>query len=1147
MKGGVILFRGIGAAARRYLESDRSTADEYYLEGGTALAEFTVTDSAGEIIEARTLDPVQYAAWVDWTDPISGTSMGTPRGAGEGMRGSPRFAEMVINAPKSLSIAAALHPEVSDVLDAAQQDAAAEIRRWLAQHSVTRIGPRHAREIVPVQQLQTVAVAHKTSRAGDPHRHIHFQIGTRVDAAGKWRGLDTAALFKQQGAIRALGTAIIAAHPQLAAVLDKSGLTLDPATGEVAELEPFNAALSKRGTQVERNLATFEAEWEAAHPGEEPGPVVRARLKAKAWEHERPGKKPTVLGSEAGWRAELEDAGYSPDAPRAYRPAPVALDELRIDEVASRALDRAAAGASAWTVHTLREHVTRITTEHGVQATPEELREFLQLATHLAASACLSVLPPGVPKPEHVAHLTSLRVVAVEMELRDLLTARAVKSNQRVPDVHELAVQAGLDDDQERAAAVVASADPLVVVEGAAGSGKTTMLKTAIEAAAAEGRGMRVVTPTKKAADVAAQELGIPTDSVAALVYAHGFRWNSDGMWTRLRPGDADPETGSTYRGPAQEERLARGERIVVDEAGMLDHDSALALLHVADEAGATVALVGDRAQLPAVGRGGVLDIAIKLTPAVVDMTSLHRFTDPAYAALTLELRHARNATAIFDRLNERGLIALHDTDEDLQSAIATTTSTADAITAATNDEARSLNERIRAERVDRGEVDDARTVFGSDGLPIGVGDVIQTRRNESTLGVANRQTWTVQHVGEDGALSVVETSSGRKRQRTMTLPADYVTEDVHLAYAVTAYGVQGATVNAAHTLVSDALDAAGVYVGMTRGRETNRLHIVASDLADAKQQFVDALARDRADRGLEDATERAREAVADLVADGPMSIVSAERDRIVERIAKADAEREQWVSAAARLHDQSQRHKAEYEPQRELAEAADAKAAAVLVDVTESLVREAAADGAGLLVAQQAANAAHRAKANAPWLRKRSATRISNDADARRDEAERAVHDRWQSVPHSEIGLPAWSEAVAQRHAAHSPEILEAREEASQAHQIASETAARQSRERMVLYERVLGNRRPSAVAVRVKALREQAAQERRYLAQLDALRPDEAVKLVNERAAQDEAQRLAAEESRRAAEVGATWLDALRNEPSRDRSPYRDGRLLS
>ena len=1119
MKGGVILFRGTGAAARRYLESDRSTADEYYLEGGTALAEFAVSGHDGEVIETRTLDPGSYAAWVNWTDPITGTSMGTPRAASDRSKESPRFAEMVINAPKSLSIAAALHPEVSDALDAAQQDAAEEIRRWLAEHSVTRVGPRNAREIVPVQQLQTVTVAHKTSRTGDPHRHIHFQVGTRVYAAGKWRGLDTAALFKQQGAIRALGTAIIAAHPQLAAVLDQHGLTLDLATGEVAELEPFNAVMSKRGAQVEHNLARFEAEWEAAHPGEEPGPVVRARLKAKAWEHERPGKKPTVLGSEAGWRAELEDAGYTANLPRVRRTAPVALDGLHIGEIASRALDRCAAGASAWTVHTLREHVTRITTEHGVQAAPRELREFVQLATQLAAGDCFSILPPGAPTPEHVAHLTSLRVVAAETELRDLLTIRAEQSRRRMPDVHDLAVRAGLDDDQERAASTVASANPLVVIEGAAGSGKTTMLKTAIAATASEGRSIRVVTPTKKAADVAAQELGIPTDSVAALVYAHGFRWNSDGVWTRLRPGDTDPDTGGTYRGPVTKARLTKGERIVVDEAGMLDQDSALALLRIADESGVTIALVGDRAQLPAVGRGGVLDFAARLTPTVVDMTSLHRFTDDDYAALTLELRRGRNPAAVFDKLNALGLIKLHESDDDMQEAIAKTACTEDAITAATNDEARMLNERIRAERVERGEVDDARTVFGSDGLPIGAGDVIQTRRNESTLGVANRQAWMVQHVGDGGGLSVVEIGNGRKQQRTVKLPADYVTEDAHLAYAVTAYGVQGATVNASHTVLSDGLDAAGVYVGMTRGRETNTLHLVATDLDDAKQQFVDALTRDRADRGLEDATNRAREAVADLVSDGPMSIVNAERDRIVEQISQADAEREHWLSAVARLRDQSERHKAEYEPQRELAEAAGAKVAALLADVTESLAQEAATDGSELLAAQQAAYTAHRAKAHASRFRKRSATRTAKDADTRRHAAERLVRGRWRSVPHSESVLPAWAEAVARRRADHAPEIIEAREETVRAHQIVSETATRQSQERAALYERALGNRRPDAVAARVKNLDKRATRDRRYLTQLDALPPSEAVQLVREHAAQNEAQRLAAERARQTA----------------------------
>jgi hypothetical protein len=70
---------------------------------------------------------------------------------------------VVVNTPKSLSIAAALHLEVSDALDAAQQNAVAAIRRWLAQHSVTRVGPRGAQEVVPVEQVQT-AVSHRTTR-----------------------------------------------------------------------------------------------------------------------------------------------------------------------------------------------------------------------------------------------------------------------------------------------------------------------------------------------------------------------------------------------------------------------------------------------------------------------------------------------------------------------------------------------------------------------------------------------------------------------------------------------------------------------------------------------------------------------------------------------------------------------------------------------------------------------------------------------------------------------------------------------------------------------------------------------------------------------------------------------------------------------
>lgn len=864
MKGGVILYRGSGADARRYLESDRSRADEYYLEGGTSLAEFSVVDGSGAVIGDGALTPDEYAQWVDWVNPLTGESTGKPRLPGDGRHGSPRFAEMVVNAPKSLSIAAALHPDVSDALDAAQRDAVAEIRAWLGQHSVTRVGPRGAQRVVSIEQLETVAVSHRTSRAGDPHRHIHFQVGTRVGAADAWRGLDTAALFRQQGAIRSLGTAVIAAHPQLAAALDAHGLTLDPVTGEVAELQPFNAVMSKRAEQVARNLGRFEKEWRSAHPDQEPGPAALTRLAAMAWNHERPHKKPTKLGCESTWQSELEEAGYRPDLERAPARPPVALDGLRVQDVAFRALDRCAATASAWTVHDIQDQVTRIITEAGVRAEPRPLRELIMFATRSAADDCLSVLPPDGPHPEHVAHLTTVHVIACETRLRDLLTVRATHTGHRTPDLRRIARRLGLDPAQARAAAAIASVDPLVVVEGAAGAGKTTMLAAAIAAAAEHGRATRVVTPTKKAADVAHQELGIAADSVAKLLHEHGWRWNRDGVWTRLAIGEPDPETDRPYAGPGASALLSRGERIVVDEAGMLDQHSALALLTVADESGATLALVGDRAQLAAVGRGAVLDIAAELLPRVHSMTTVHRFVDPGYAALTVRMRRGEDPSSLFDELHARGLVVMHETPDALRDAIARERRDGDAITVATNDEARDVNERIRSVRVLAGEVDEDRAAIGSDGLNIGRGDVIQTRQNDSAVRVTNRQTWVVEQVGDDGTVWAKKpTMNGR--QRPVRLPADYVAEHTHLAYASTAYGMQGVTVLESHTVLSDTMDAASVYVGMTRGRKVNRLHLVAADIDDAREQFMLALERDRADRGLDHASAAAHESVRGL------------------------------------------------------------------------------------------------------------------------------------------------------------------------------------------------------------------------------------------------------------------------------------------
>lgn len=1148
MKGGVILFHGSGAAARRYVEADRSRADEYYLGADNAIAEYVVLDASGELTASRSLSADEYEGWVDWTNPVTGEQMGTPRQPGEGRKGSPLFAEMTINAPKSLSVAAALHPEVSAALDAAQQDALSEIRRWLGEHSVTRVGPRGRVEVVPVEHMQVVGIGHKTSRAGDPHRHIHMQIGTRVWAAGKWRALDTAALFTQQGAIRALGTAVIAAHPQLAQTLTEHGLTLDPVSGEVTELVPFNAVMSKRSAQIRRNLERLETEWEQAHPGEVIGSVLSSQLQGVAWAHGRPGKKPADLKDEQWWRQELTDAGYDPTAlTRRPMRAPVRLEEVSVKEVANRALDRAAGAASAWTRHTLQEHVTRIITETGVCVTPAELREFITLVTSVAAGDCFSILPPGAPTPEHVAHLTSLGVVAAETALRDQLAAATPTREPAHPDVTEAADTAGLDDGQRTAAAAVASADPLVIVEGAAGSGKTTMLAVAIQVAAEHGRGSRVVAPTLRAAQVAHDELGVPATSVAALVYAHGWRWNRDSVWTRLAPGDLDPDTGKPYGGPSRDAVLGRGVRVIVDEAGMLDQDTAHALLTITQEAGATMSLVGDRAQLPAVGRGGVLDMAVQARGCSYDMTELHRFTDPAYAAITLTMRDRENPGEVFDQLATMGLVTLHDSEDDARDKITAQAQRGEAITVATNDETAALNERIRAGRVERGEVDDQVTATGSDGLTIGAGDLIQTRKNDTALGVANRQQWIVQHVTEEGTVYVREIGDpAKKARRTVALPAEYVGEHAHLSYAATAYGVQGATVNTAHAILSDATTAAGIYVGMTRARETNRLHVVAENLSDARVQFVAAMERDPADRGLDHATEKAAEAVRGLITDGPVQRVNEAIAALIAEAEQAERQAARWAQTAERLDTQRAKHRAENANAATLLHAAEAEAERVRAEVAAPLTAKAEADGAAYLAAVQAEATATAKLADVGRFGRRKARAEQQTAAKHTHTARAKVRVSWGAEPpHTTEALSAWAAQQAAIRAERDPRVLDTRQAVIDTAAKSDGMRERHERERIALLVHEYGPTQAHRARTGMGTInphrqaREATARAATARQEVEALR----ALPIEQAAARLDAQRIAAEEAqRRAAERKRQLRDPFERDTRRS-DPERQG----
>ncbi|MCM3662382.1 relaxase domain-containing protein [Georgenia satyanarayanai] len=851
--GGVKFYRGAAKSARAYVERDRSRADDYYLGEGTGVAErFTATSES--VGHAGSMDGETYEHWVAGTDIDTGRPKGWVRQDANALR----FVEVTVNGPKTWSLAAALHPEVSAALDDAQDRAAAEIVSWVAQHATTRVGPRGQQVQVPVEQIEAAVIRHYTSRAGDPHRHLHLQINARVYAAGAWRGIHSIGIRDSIEAINGIGHAAVATNPQFRAVLAAHGLTLDPATNEIRQLIPYVGAFSARTAQIRRNVDRYEAAWRSTHRGEEPGPRLREAWDRRAWAEARPDKVVPKDGRDlvARWNGELRELGYRDPA------RPVPLTEPRpgwIDRDAAADLVVSILGAkrSAWNTADIRGTTEVLLAQTGLVAEPAARGELAEDITARTVRRCVTLLD-RTDVPEHIRSFTSSQVLEVEADVVARMARRAhpahtLRLSARGPDL--------LDPAQAAVIGALAGDGPLVVVEGAAGGGKTTALRATQHLLSRRGHRLMVVTPTLKAAEVAAAETGADGHSAAWLIHQHGWRWDADGHWTR-RPSPA----------PDPSAQLRPRDLLLVDEAGMLDQDTARALLTIADEAGARVAFVGDRHQLPAVGRGGVLDHAAAWAhpTAIVTLEKVRRFADPEYAALSLRMRTGDDAGRVFDALHRRGHIAIHASDVERTAALAAAGASGDLVIADTREQVADLNAAIRHQRHHENTRVEITTASGD---RIGIGDRVATRRNDPDLQVANRQTWTVARVGRDGSLLL------HRRGRDREIPAVYATRFVELAYATTVHGAQGSTVTNAHVAIGEHTGAASAYVAMTRGRQTNVAHLVAENLDVARGQWIEIFSRARADLGPALARRQAREAI-DRYGPRRRQPVTAARDR---------------------------------------------------------------------------------------------------------------------------------------------------------------------------------------------------------------------------------------------------------------------------
>ena len=241
-----------------------------------------------------------------------------------------------------------------------------------------------------------------------------------------------------------------------------------------------------------------------------------------------------------------------------------------------------------------------------------------------------------------------------------------------------------------------------------------------------------------------------------------------------------------------------------------------------------SVRLIGDDQQLAAIGAGGVLR-DITNSHGALQLTELHRFTDPAEAQASLILRDGDLSALGF--YLDHGRVHVGDLAKITEDAFAAWISDRavglDAIMIApTRELVAELNRRARDHRRDGAPA--GQEVRLADGNRASVGDVIITRANDRRLRISatdwvkNGDRWTITHIAKHGDLTVRHT----RCHLTVRLPSDYVRESTGLGYATTIHSAQGISADKMHGLVTGQESRQQLYTMLTRGRHANHLYL---------------------------------------------------------------------------------------------------------------------------------------------------------------------------------------------------------------------------------------------------------------------------------------------------------------------------------
>ncbi len=713
--------------------------------------------------------------------------------------------DLTFSAPKSVSTVWALgDPAQRRDMEAAHAAAVKEAMAHLTETvpTVRRsydgvVVEDHAVDLVAAEYRHTTARGVMESDAPDPQLHSHVVVTSAIRDDGRIVAVASRPIFR---AAREVGAYYRSA---LAHELAERGYAIERGTGrdgryfEVAGVpRGLLDAFSARSREVARAAERFHAKWGRA--------PERGELRALKLENRKAKVLVTRGDLQQAWNetaARFEDIADEPRASRettGVAPVEVALE----DRVEQRLTERAATFEAG--------ELRAVLLEQSVGELPP--RQALTRARTMVAERRILPLENGL--------LTTLAVrareQAIERRFGELSTAagRDVGEHAREFARDRIAERIGarLSDEQDHALRVITGPERGAILVGPAGTGKGVVIDAAARAEQlSEHRTFGIAVSGSTA-----QRLAQDSPALA------GQTLTLDALVARVQRGQLRVDEDTT---------------IYFDEAGMADTDRLDRLTEVVVDTGSKLVAIGDGAQLPSIGAGGMFDRLAQLAPSA-ELSNVRRTLDPAEQRAWADLRAGRTDRAMAHYLSQGRLHMTDTRDDALERAVrnwARLTEThpikqVALISDASNKEIHRLNARAQHYRSERGELGELEVQVPGVHYGVRAGDrvaMIDQHHEPGQERIENGARGQVLDINDAGEVMVEFDVTGQWR----TLVGDDLAR-LRLGYAQHIHRAQGATVT--RTLVVTGgwqTSKEPAYVEASRAREGTDWYVSREDL----------------------------------------------------------------------------------------------------------------------------------------------------------------------------------------------------------------------------------------------------------------------------------------------------------------------------